>query len=47
MKEIQSEKVERGWLGRGQFNEVVREDFSEEVTVSIQRRSQARGAHQR
>lgn len=42
MKAIQPEKLEKGWLGRGQFKEVVREGFSKEVTVRT-RRSQARG----
>lgn len=43
MKEIQPEKAERGWLGRGQFKEVVREGFSKEASVKMRRRSPARG----
>lgn len=43
MREIQPEKVERGWLRRGQFQEVVREGFSKEATVRRARTGQARG----
>lgn len=43
MKEIQPEKVERGWPGRDQFKEVVREGFLKEASVRTMKRSQARG----
>lgn len=37
MKEIQHEKVERGWLGREQFHKAVIEGFLEEVSLRMMR----------